>query len=194
MRGQDLRERSQVQRFVTKTPSVMAGLEVVVRVRHRHSDVAVFQAVQGTDYRRLHGDEARQHQDSHKSPPALPGRVVPGPGVRSHDKKLVRSSDSATDLWRSLLGLQLWPPPVPVPVEVLVNTRRQFLIQAPIILGAIAGCSKKGQTPASSAPTTPGAVTTIRKSCRQGASSTSWPTRTVSRPTSRSLRSPCTST
>jgi hypothetical protein len=42
-----------------------------------------------------------------------------------------------------------------------VNTRRQFLIQAPIILGAIAGCSKKGQTPASSAPTTPGAPPTF---------------------------------
>ena len=104
MRGQDLRERSRVQRFVTKAPPVVAGLAVVVQVGHRRSDVAVFQAVQGTDYRRLHGDEARQHQDNHKSPPALPGHVVPGPGIRDHNKKLVESSDSATDLWRSLPG------------------------------------------------------------------------------------------
>ena len=58
-------------------------------------------------------------------------------------------------------ALHLWPPRLPVPVEVLVNTRRQFLIQAPIILGAIAGCNKKEQTPAASTPTTPGAPPTF---------------------------------
>ncbi|HSR92354.1 MAG TPA: amidase [Gemmatimonadales bacterium] len=42
-----------------------------------------------------------------------------------------------------------------------MNTRRQFLIQAPIILGAIAGCNKKEQTPAASTPTTPGAPPTF---------------------------------
>jgi len=42
-----------------------------------------------------------------------------------------------------------------------VNTRRQFLIQAPIILGAIAGCRKQEQAPASSTSTTPGAPPTF---------------------------------
>ena len=42
-----------------------------------------------------------------------------------------------------------------------MNTRRQFLIQAPIILGAIAGCRKQEQAPASSTSTTPGAPPTF---------------------------------
>ncbi len=42
-----------------------------------------------------------------------------------------------------------------------MNTRRQFLIQAPIILGAIAGCNRKEQTPGTGAPTTPGAPPTF---------------------------------
>ncbi len=44
-----------------------------------------------------------------------------------------------------------------------MNTRRQFLIQAPVILGAIAGCKPSDQTPAAPAanPTTPGAPPTF---------------------------------
>ncbi|MGH7590655.1 MAG: amidase, partial [Gemmatimonadales bacterium] len=37
-----------------------------------------------------------------------------------------------------------------------MNTRRQFLIQAPIVLGAIAACRKSDQAPVAAVPSTPG--------------------------------------
>jgi Asp-tRNA(Asn)/Glu-tRNA(Gln) amidotransferase A subunit family amidase len=42
-----------------------------------------------------------------------------------------------------------------------VNTRRQFLIQAPILLGALSACRPREQAPAASAPATPGAPPTF---------------------------------
>jgi Asp-tRNA(Asn)/Glu-tRNA(Gln) amidotransferase A subunit family amidase len=42
-----------------------------------------------------------------------------------------------------------------------VNTRRQFLIQAPIILGALSACNKSEQAPAAEGPATPGAPPTF---------------------------------
>ncbi|MEO8030383.1 MAG: amidase [Gemmatimonadota bacterium] len=42
-----------------------------------------------------------------------------------------------------------------------MNTRRQFLVQAPIILGAIAGCKPSEQAPATAPPSTPGAPPTF---------------------------------
>jgi len=90
LRGQDLRERSRVQRFITKAPAIVARLAVVVRVRHGHSDMAVLQAVQGTHYCRLNCDEARQHQDSHNATPGSPGHVVSESRIKGHDKKVVQ--------------------------------------------------------------------------------------------------------
>ena len=42
-----------------------------------------------------------------------------------------------------------------------MNTRRQFLIQAPILLGALSACKGREQAPDAAAPTTPGAPPTF---------------------------------
>ena len=42
-----------------------------------------------------------------------------------------------------------------------MNTRRQFLIEAPVLLGAIASCAKPGQKPVPSTPSTPGTPPTF---------------------------------
>lgn len=42
-----------------------------------------------------------------------------------------------------------------------MNTRRQFLIQAPILLGALSACKGREQAPEAAAPTTPGAPPTF---------------------------------